>query len=154
MMRSGAASAEVVLRRQLLMSLEVPSKDYAYQWVMQWLVNKGVHGARHLGVETTYSKDSAGRQLAHFDFIPSPGRHWMRYKGSFICVERSREAKTVDMSTGAPWETLTLTTLSLRQNLFHDLLNEAKEAALQREEGKTVIYQTYGHEWRPFGGPK
>merc|ERR1719188_2283171 len=90
LLRSGAASAEVVLRRQLLMSLEVPSKDYAYQWVMQWLGNKGVHGARHLGVETTYSKDSAGRQLAHFDFVPSPGRHWMRYGGSFLRIERQR----------------------------------------------------------------
>jgi len=152
--RSGAASAEVVLRRQLLMSLEIPSKDYAYQWVMQWLVSKGVHGSKHLGVETTYSKDSAGRQLAHFDFVPSPGRHWMRYNGNFIVVERNREARTVDMSTGAPWETLTLTTLAWNPTLFQDLLTEAKKAALAREEGMTVIYQSYGHEWRPFGSPK
>merc|ERR1719330_1990612 len=154
MARSSAASLEVVCRRQLLMSLEVPSKDYAYQWVMQWLVARGVHGAKHLGVETTYSKDSAGRQLAHFDFVPSPGRHWMRYKGNFLLVERNRETKTVDMSTGAPWETLTLTTLAWKPQLFHELLQEAKEAALAREEGMTVIYQSYGPEWRPFGNPK
>lgn len=64
------------------------------------------------------------------------------------------QTKTVDMSTGAPWETLTLTALSsgipvdpqrcawkrwlqwwintprLRPNVFHEILAEAKEAAL------------------------
>lgn len=153
-LRSSSASLEVVMRRQLLMSLEIPSKDYSYQWVMQWLVARGVHGSKHLGVETTYSKDSAGRQMASFDFVPSPGRHWMYYKGTPFVVERQREARTVDMSTGSPWETLTLTTVAWRPQLFQELLNEAKEAALAREEGKTVIYQQYGHEWRPFGSPK
>merc|ERR1719188_1488632 len=90
LLRSGAASAEVVLRRQILMSLEIPSKDFSYQWVMQWLVAKGVHGSRHLGVETTYMKDAAGRQSASFDFIPSPGVHWVRYNGMFLQVERRR----------------------------------------------------------------
>lgn len=26
--------------------------------------------------------------------------------------------------------------------------------AANREEGKTVIYNATGHEWRPFGNPK
>merc|ERR1719188_2750762 len=78
----------------------------------------------------------------------------MKYRGSFIRVERDREARTMDMSTGSPWETLTLTTLAWKPTLFQELLAEAKEAALAREEGMTVIYQSYGHEWRPFGTPK
>ena len=153
-LRRSATLAEVAFRRQMLMTLEIPSKDYAYQWVMQWMVANRVHGSRHLGVETTYVKDSAGRQTADFDFIPSPGRHWVRWRGNFIMVDRARETKTVDMSTGAPWETLTLTALSLRPGIFHELLSEAKQAALAREEGMTIIYQCYGHEWRPFGNPK
>eukprot|EP00928_Gymnodinium_smaydae_P013505 TRINITY_DN14922_c0_g2_i1.p1 TRINITY_DN14922_c0_g2~~TRINITY_DN14922_c0_g2_i1.p1 ORF type:complete len:520 (+),score=71.01 TRINITY_DN14922_c0_g2_i1:73-1560(+) len=152
--RTGAAGLQSVCRRQLLMTLEVPSKDHSYQWVMQWLVARGVHSSRHLGVETTYVKDTAGRQQAFFDFVPSPGSHWVRYKGSFIHIERQRETKTVDMSTGSPWETLTLTTLAWKPELFQNLLQEAKEMALAREEGKTIIFQSYGHEWRPFGTPK
>jgi len=149
-----ASTIEVVCRRQMLMTLEIPSKDYAYQWVMQWLVANRIHGARHLGVETTYSKDAAGRQTASFDFVPSPGRHWVRWRGAFVRVDRDRETKTVDMSTGAPWETLTLTTLSVWPNLFQELLAEAKQSALTREEGMTIVHQCYGHEWRPFGNPK
>lgn len=153
-LRGGATSLETLLRRQLLMSLEIPSKDYSYQWVMQWLVARGVHGSKHLGVETTYTKNAAGHQTASFDFVPSPGRHWVRYNGTFMCIERERETRSVDMSTGAPWETLTIRALAWRPTLFAELLAEAKQAALEREEGKTIIYQCYGHEWRPFGSPK
>lgn len=152
--RQSAATLETIFRRQMLMTLEIPSKDYAYQWVMQWLVARGVHGSRHLGVETTYMKDSSGHQVASFDFIPSPGRHWVRYNGYFMCVDRERETRSVDMSTGAPWETLTIRALAWRPTLFQELLLEAKQAALEREVGKTIIYQCYGHEWRPFGSPK
>ncbi|KAF4753427.1 mitochondrial chaperone, partial [Perkinsus olseni] len=34
------------------------------------------------------------------------------------------------------------------------LLLEAQSMAANREEGKTVIYNAAGHEWRPFGNPK
>lgn len=153
-LRAGTGSLEVVLRRQMLMTLEIPSKDHSYQWMMQWLVSRGVHRSKHIGVETTYAKDSAGRQVAHFDFVPSPGRHWVRYNGQYMCIDRERETRSVDMSTGSPWETLTIRALAWRPTLFQELLAEAKQAALQREEGKTIIYQCYGHEWRPFGSPK
>ena len=61
-------------------------------------------------------------------------------------IGQRSQTKTVDMSTGAPWETLTLTALSsgilgktrkrrawsntprLRPNVFHEILAEAKEA--------------------------
>lgn len=152
LLRSSAASVNAICRRQLLMSLEIPSRDFSYQWVMQWLVAKGVHGSRHLGVETTYTK-VAGRQSAFFDFVPSPGHHWVWYRGFPLYMERHRETKSVDMSTGAPFETLTLTTIA-RPRLFQELLQQAKEAALLKEEGKTVIYQSHGPEWRPFGQPK
>jgi len=153
-LRVGSASLEVVARRQLLMTLEIPSKDYSYQWVMQWLVARGVHGSKHIGVETTYTKNASGHAMAHFDFIPSPGRHWVRYKGSFMCIERERETRSVDMSTGAPWETLTLKAFAWNPKLFHELLEEAKMDAMEREEGKTIIYQVYGHEWKPFGSAR
>jgi len=152
--RVGVTSLESVLRRQMLMSLEIPSKDWSYQWVMTWMVNQGVHGSRHLGVETAYVKDAAGNHSATFSFVPSIGRHWVRYKNSFIRLERQREVKQMDMSSGHPWETVTLTTFAWNPNLFQELLTEAKAAALEKEDGQTIIYQCYGPEWRPFGRPK
>ncbi|CAG8611063.1 13842_t:CDS:2 [Racocetra fulgida] len=60
----------------------------------------------------------------------------------------------LDITTGSPWETVTLTTISRDRHIFTDLLREAQELALAQQEGKTVIYTSWGPEWRPFGLPR
>lgn len=60
----------------------------------------------------------------------------------------------IDLSTGAPWETITLTTLRSSRGLFPLLLAEARALAEQSVEGKTIIYTAWGAEWRPFGKPR
>lgn len=69
-------------------------------------------------------------------------------------VKRERDAKLMDLHSGSPWETLTLTTLSSSRHLLPSLLNEARELAEQGTEGKTVVYTAWGMEWRPFGKPR
>lgn len=51
--------------------------------------------ARHLGVETTFSRDANGHVKTSFDYVPSPGRHWLKYKSNFILVQREREKSMV-----------------------------------------------------------
>ncbi|KAJ3292925.1 hypothetical protein HK104_004903 [Borealophlyctis nickersoniae] len=60
----------------------------------------------------------------------------------------------IDLKSGTPWETITLTTLSRDRGLFSQMLEEAKLAALAKEEGKLVVYTSWGAEWRPFGNPR
>lgn len=60
----------------------------------------------------------------------------------------------IDLSTGSPWETITLTTLSRDRKIFNELLYEAQNFAMKMREGKTVIYMSWGPEWRPFGQPR
>src|SRR5262249_15832089 len=50
--------------------------------------------------------------------------------------------------------TITITTLSRDRDIFTQLLSEAQKLALAKQEGKTVIYTSYGPEWRPFGMPR
>ncbi len=78
----------------------------------------------------------------------------MNFRGNWIRVERSREKSVVDLSSGSPWETVTLTTVGRDRQIFVDLLNEAKDLALQKEEGCTVIYTSSGGDWRRFGFPR
>ena len=106
-----------------------------------------------MGVETTHIKDSAGNTTTQFDFVPATGRHWMFYKNTPILLERQRETKSV-MAGGSPFETLTMTTASVRANIFQEFLEEAKGLANQKEEGKTIIFHGHGPEWRQFGNPK
>lgn len=163
-------NALVVGRRQMLISLEIPSRDRSYNWVLQWMSQQSALGVnmgsvlgfggggfktQHLSVQTTVQQYDTGRVDTRFDFMPSPGRHLLYYKGHIILVQRDREKQMVDLNSGTPWETVTLTALRRKgQTLFNDILEDAKRMAVEREEGKVVIYTNWGMEWRPFGQPR
>ncbi|WFD43181.1 Complex III assembly protein translocase and chaperone [Malassezia psittaci] len=116
--------------------------------------------SRDLAVDTQYTEPTTGgrddneRGQATFSLVPGPGTHWFRYRGVWIRLHRERNGKLVDLSTGAPWETVTLTTLASCSHLFTQLLTEARQLALASTQGKTVIFTSWGAEWRPFGHPR
>lgn len=62
----------------------------------------------------------------------------------------------MEHQTGLPWETVTLTTLSRDRHIFQELLSEARDIALQEQEGKLTIRtaSNYSNEWQPFGQPR
>lgn len=68
-------------------------------------------------------------------------------------VNRQRE-KAFDMASGTPFETITLTTLYAHRNIFEQIFTEAHQLAQQMQEGKTVIYNSMGPDWKTFGQPK
>ena len=118
--------------------------------------------SRELAVETQYEEPVAvpgasrhqDRGHATFSLVPGPGTHWFRYRGVWMRLQRERNGKLVDLSTGAPWETVTLTTLSSYEHLFSQLLSEARQLALSSTQGKTIIFTSWGADWRPFGHPR
>ncbi|WFD38608.1 Complex III assembly protein translocase and chaperone [Malassezia japonica] len=118
--------------------------------------------SRELAVDTHYEEPTMHptpgtgqeRGVATFSLVPGPGTHWFRYHGVWIRLQRERNGKLVDLSTGAPWETVTLTTLSSYSHLFTQLLAEARQLALASTQGKTIIFTSWGAEWRPFGHPR
>ncbi|KAJ1559005.1 hypothetical protein HK405_012383, partial [Cladochytrium tenue] len=184
LLRRGAISAVSLLRRRLFVTLEIPSRDPAYAWFLQWASVHGLGGVRpaavaaadadvataagrqsllsrllgapsnQLSVETAVQRRENGSVSTSFSFVPGPGRHLLRYGGTFIQVERARERAMVDLRSGAPWETVTLTALARDRALLQRMLGEARDAALAAELGKTVVYTSYGPEWRPFGSPR
>ena len=121
---------------------------------MDSLLNKLTPGMRHLSIQTEKIEHANGAMHTHFALIPGPGKHILRYKNAFIFVNRVREAKSRDLQTGRPWETVTLTTLYSQRHIFEDLFKEAHEYAVKTHEGKTVIYNSWGAEWRQFGQPR
>ncbi|WFD31039.1 Complex III assembly protein translocase and chaperone [Malassezia sp. CBS 17886] len=217
--RSALNMGAGALRRHLLVSLEIASKDRAHPWFLHWMgaqaqaqalrriAHKGqepreslreflgiarerpadsasvtpdsadplrVQGtgasvspvriiSRELAVDTLYEEPSAAatggvsageRGTATFSLVPGPGTHWFRYRGVWMRLQRERNGKLVDLTTGAPWETVTLTTLASQAHLFPQLLTDARQLALSSTEGKTVVFTSWGAEWRPFGHPR
>ncbi|KAL7739345.1 hypothetical protein ACLKA6_003956 [Drosophila palustris] len=55
---------------------------------------------------------------------------------------------------GVPWESVTLTALGSNKQMYFEILEEARQLALQATEGKTLMYTAMGSEWRPFGHPR
>ncbi|ODO11840.1 hypothetical protein I350_00624 [Cryptococcus amylolentus CBS 6273] len=159
-------------QRRMLVTLEIPSKDRSYPWFLEWMAHQtaaqqkgkakapGLFGfgqglrSHELAVETSYKQHENGASEAVFNLVPGPGTHYFKYDGSWFQVKRERDSKLMDLHSGTPWETLTLTTLSTSRNLFSNLLSEARELAEASTEGKTVVYTAWGVEWRPFGKPR
>lgn len=154
-LRKGANAGSSMLRRKLLVTLEIPSKDKSYLWFLQWMSHQAPkRQVQHLAVETSYKQHDNGSISTKFGLVPGPGTHYFKWRSTWMKVERQRDGKMMDLSTGSPWETITITTLSRDRHVFKELLEEAQEMALKKQEGKTVLYTSYGPEWRPFGMPR
>ncbi|NXS62088.1 BCS1 protein, partial [Brachypteracias leptosomus] len=150
--RKGAQWGLVAFRRHYMITLEVPSKDKSYGWLLNWISHHAKH-TQHLSVETSYLQHESGRVSTKFDFIPSPGNHFIWYRRRWIRVERSRE-QMIDLHSGTPWESVTFTALGTDRHIFFNILQEARELALRQQEGGTIMYTAMGAEWRKFGFPR
>lgn len=161
----------------MLVDVEISIKDDSYAWFLHWmtlyqrshlnpsasvntssmmerLLRRLTPDLRHLSIQTEKVEHSNGSIHTHFALIPGPGKHILRYKNAFIFVDRMRESKSRDLATGRPWETVTLTTLYAHRHVFEELFQEAHAQAQKAQEGKTVIYNSWGAEWRQFGNPR
>ena len=86
--------------------------------------------------------------------MPGPGKYFLNYASRYFWVERSRSEQQVSLADGKPWERVTLTGLGSDVSVFNRLLEEAAALAMTQTDGLTVIYTTWGSEWRPFGHPR
>ncbi|KAF9246154.1 BCS1 N terminal-domain-containing protein [Melanogaster broomeanus] len=164
-LRQGLVLGSTTLRRRLLVSLEMNNKDRAYEWFLAWMAhNSSTASQRHaaqswlrshqLSVETAFEQRSNGSSSVLFKLIAGPGTHWFKYRGAWMQMKRERETRSMQLMSGTPWETVTLTTLSRDRNLFPELLAEARDLALKSQEGKLVIRTAWGIEWKQFGQPR
>ncbi|XP_049852911.1 mitochondrial chaperone BCS1 [Schistocerca gregaria] len=144
----------ILFRRHYMITLEVPCRDKSYQWLLQWITEKGARQTQHLSVETSFEQKDTGQVRTKYDFIPSVGTHLFRYQGNWIRVERTREQQTLDLHMGVPWETVTLTAFGKNKGMFFSILEDARQMALRQHEGKTIMYTAMGAEWRQFGHPR
>ncbi|KAI6005683.1 BCS1 N terminal-domain-containing protein [Pisolithus albus] len=164
-LRQGVILGSTALRRRLLVTLEVNNKDRAYEWFLAWLAHNSTSVSQQrvtgrwfrshqLSVETAVEQRSNGSSSAVFKLVAGPGTHWFRYRDAWMQMKRERETRAMQLMSGTPWETVTLTTLSRDRGLFPQLLAEARDLAMKNQEGKLVVRTAWGIEWKPFGQPR
>ena len=167
-----------LIRRQLLIDVEIGVKDQSYAWFLQWMnannraqlrpsvasIPQGLTlrdrlwarvapRMHHLSIKTDVVSHPNGSVQAHFALLPGPGRHILRYQNAFFMVQRTRETRSTDRN-GKPWETISLTTLYSQRHLIQDMFLEAHALAQQSTEGKTIIYTPRTATWEQFGYPR
>eukprot|EP00475_Leptophrys_vorax_P010598 TRINITY_DN17180_c0_g1_i1.p1 TRINITY_DN17180_c0_g1~~TRINITY_DN17180_c0_g1_i1.p1 ORF type:complete len:459 (-),score=106.87 TRINITY_DN17180_c0_g1_i1:161-1516(-) len=160
--RSGFTLATQAAKRRFIISLEVTSRDRAFPWILGLLDKKTA--SRHVTLNSVHQSipTAAGEAVLpggwQFNFTPRPGKHLVCYKDLWFSVERTREEKSFNLQDGAPFETVTVSTLRTKHSerlLLHELLHEAMQLQEDsRMQDYTVIYRNWGTEWRPFGSPR
>jgi mitochondrial chaperone BCS1 len=147
--RSQLIQSGQAIRRSLKRSTEQKKVG-----VVESILRRLTPGMRHLSIQTEKLELPNGAIHTQFALIPGPGKHVLRYGKAFILVNRVREAKSRDLATGKPWETITLTTLYSHRHVFESLFKEAHDMAARSQEGKTVIYHARVAQWEKFGQPR
>ncbi|KAL5340122.1 BCS1 N terminal-domain-containing protein [Aspergillus crustosus] len=168
-----------LIRRRLLVDVEITHKDDSYPWFLNWmriyqqsqlyaaqapatiksgfvdsLLRKLTPAMRHYSMETKTITHSNGAINTHFTMVPGLGQHVIRYQNAFIFVNRQRESRAQEHQTGRPWETITLTTLYSQRHVFQDLFTEAHTYVQQIHEGKTSILHPETSRWERLGEPR
>lgn len=152
----------------MLVTLELNNKDPVYPWFLEWMAHQTRVSAaspsflsrltrsHQLAVETVVQERENGSKSFQFLLVAGPGTHIFKYQGAWVQVKRERDTRFSASSSEAarvPWETVTLTTLSRDRTLFPALLAEARDVALQKIQGKLIVYTAWDLSWRPFGKP-
>ncbi|KAI0841111.1 BCS1 N terminal-domain-containing protein [Hypoxylon sp. FL0890] len=160
--RRGALATAGMVRRRMLVNVEISRQDPSYPWILAWLSQPREHTTllakkltriNKLSVTTTTSSTPNGATKASFFLQPGYGRHIVKYKHAYIAVNREKQS-TARTNTGEPHETVELTTLYAHRHIFEDIFTEARALALQANEGKTVVYSVRNFDWVPLGEPR
>lgn len=155
----------------MLVKLEINNKDPSYPWFLAWMSHQANNSlptsaspysfltgtgttwlrSHQLSVETILEKRANGSSTVDFMLVAGPGTHIFKYQGAWIQLKREREVRATAITTGVPWETITLTTLSRDRSLFPSLLAEARDISMKGKEGKLIVYTARGFAWEQFG---
>ncbi|KAE8442250.1 hypothetical protein EG329_003721 [Mollisiaceae sp. DMI_Dod_QoI] len=157
--RRSAIKGASLLKRRLLVDVEISKQDASYQWILAWLslprppggfITSKLTRIHQLSMKTT--SRSGPNQSGHTNFLLQHGygRHIIRHKNAYVSVNREKQS-TANHTTGEPHEIVTLTTLYAHRHIFEDIFQEAYQLAASAQEGKTVMFTSRGIEWEQFG---
>lgn len=152
LLKNGISSFANLMYRRMVVDLEIRNSDKSYDWFLNWMSNYKHRVSRQLSVKTTYIQHQNGSVATGFSFVPGPGNHWFKYKKAWFFVKRERSERI--HNSGQPMETVTLKTLYKDRYLLASILDEARQMAMKLNEGKTVLYKSWGQDWRIFGKPR
>eukprot|EP01084_Bolivina_argentea_P136548 240478_1 len=154
LVRKGGVGLQIFAKRQFLTSLEITNRDASFPWITQWLQSTTQNKIRRVTVETMKRQTQSGKSITSYSMVPSQGKHFINYKGTYLMVERDRELRAKGDGEKV-WESIKFTTIGRDPCIFNNIMNEAQQLATNKDLDFTTIYTSWGHNgWKPFGNPR
>lgn len=146
------------IQRQSMVSIDIPDRDQAFQWINGWLAkhNYSKNRARSLTVKSERNEREHGRPTIIFS--PAPGTHYLWYKRRLMILSRNRQDQAQGDSgpTDAgslgkdPFrEFFTIRIVGRCRDVALSLIQEAYEVCHPNNINKVTVHRTDGYgNWR------
>lgn len=146
------------IQRQSMVSIDIPDRDQAFQWINEWLAkhNYSLNRARSLTVKT--ERHDRERSRPTIIFSPAPGTHYLWYKRRLMILSRHRQDQAQGDS-GVPSsgslgkdpfrEYFTIRIVGRRRDVALSLIQEAYEVCHPSNINKVTVHRADGYgNWR------
>ncbi|CAG7560233.1 unnamed protein product [Fusarium equiseti] len=146
-----------IMRGYLMSSVRIKTDDEIYNIVMAWVANqKFAQGSRRFMVNTNISSRSwflfrwddeddddegrGGPSKKPLQYTPSVGSHFFWYKGQMLLFER-HENRDRSLFSSSSSEELSISCFGRNPRIIKELLLDAQDQYLKKDEKQTVIYR-------------
>ena len=110
-----------LLSNRYITSLEITSKDPSYGWILNFIGKNCKLHSRNFSLTTSFK----GSNSVDFQFAPAIGSHYLQFKRNWLKFTRTRQSSIVDLATGQPFESITISTLGKEKTEFlKEILNK------------------------------
>ncbi|KAK4252431.1 putative mitochondrial chaperone BCS1-B [Corynascus novoguineensis] len=149
----------------LMSRVDIRIDDETFNYVMAWVsTQRFAQGARRFVVNTNLNSRSWYLWRSFYDddedlddgddvaaverkkkkalaYTPTFGSHWFLYKGRILIFRRSQNQQQSPFMTASEREEISISCFGRNPWILKELLHEARDAYLKKDEAKTAIYR-------------
>ncbi|KAH6843038.1 BCS1 N terminal-domain-containing protein [Chaetomium sp. MPI-CAGE-AT-0009] len=147
----------------LMSRCDIRVDDEIFNYLMAWVANQRfAQGARRFVVNTNLNSRSWYLAWRSFDdddedeegeegsiaqkkkalsYTPTFGSHWFIYKGRILSFRRTQNQQQSAFMTASEREEISISCFGRNPSILKELLHEARDAFLKKDEAKTAIYR-------------
>ncbi|KAH6640545.1 BCS1 N terminal-domain-containing protein [Chaetomium tenue] len=147
----------------LMSRCDVRVDDEIFNYLMAWVSNQRfAQGARRFVVNTNLNSrswylwrsfdddeegeegeegGSVGQKKKALAYTPTFGSHWFIYKGHILSFRRVQNQQQSAYMTASEREEISISCFGRNPAILKELLHEARDAFLKKDEAKTAIYR-------------
>lgn len=146
------------MAQHLMSAVRIRTDDEIYNIVMAWVANQRfAQGSRRFMVNTNITSrswflyrwnddeeeedESNGAAKKQLQYTPSVGSHFFWYNGHLLLFERHENHERSGYLTSSEREELSISCFGRNPRVIKELLIDAREQYLKKDEKKTIIYR-------------